>query len=183
MVPFLFFLEVGNRISAYTHGHHWILKCAQNLSFFSQSAQVQQFFNLTLFICEIKATREHSRSNLGFSFQDCLFIINYMMPLLICDTYPFQYLLPCCTFCWLEFTGIHFVCQSLFTITITKQNIFRAPLPVEYSNAQVLKAPLQNLQAPIHHNTYHHHIKLLYILSQNKRYSEPPFPVNSMVIY
>ena len=47
----------------------------------------------------------------------------------------------------------------------------------------VLKASLTNLLAPCHRNTYHYQIKLLYLYSQNKRYSEPHSSANYTVIY
>ena len=55
-----------------------------------------------------------------------------------------------------------------------KTEDFPAPSPVEYSNARVLKARLQNLLAPCHRNNYHYQIKLVYLCSQSKRYPEPP---------
>ena len=58
-------------------------------------------------------------------------------------------------------------------LRLQNERFSEPPWPVKYSNAQVLKAPLQNLLAPCHRNTQQYQIKLLYLYSQNKRYSEP----------
>ena len=69
-------------------------------------------------------------------------------------------------FCWLQFTGR---CSL-----ITNHNAFRANIQ-RYTCSK-----LYWLRSP---DTYHYQIKLLYLYSQNKRYSEPPSSAKYRVIY
>ena len=74
-------------------------------------------------------------------------------------------------FCRLQLTGR---CPL-----ITNHKAFQANI----KRLHVLKASLTNLLTPCHRNTYHYQIKLSYLYSQNKRYSEPHSSANYTVIY
>ena len=134
---------------------------------------------------KIEVTRKRFWSNLAFSFEDRSFIINSMKPLVIVIHSSFNTQCIVMLYILLAYSSPEYIscANHLPGLRLQNKRFSEPPSPVEYPNARVLKAPLQNLPAPFHRNTYHHQIELSHLLSQTKRYSEPPSPVNSMVIY
>ena len=85
-----------------------------------------------------------------------------MKPLVNCVNTSFN------AYCHVHFAGYklpeYTLCANQFSgLRLQNRRLSEPPSLVEYSNARVLKAPLQNLLAPCHWNTYHYQIKFLHL--------------------